>query len=152
MKNIFLTILLLAGLAQVAPVHATASAKNESETLKSKMMTPDGTLSASFENMTADEFLTLTPKKVKEITGKKMSLKEKVGLKMAQKAVKKQMKGGASSIDKTVYIILAILIPFLAVGLATNWSGNDWWICLLLMFLFWIPGVIFAFIKMGDYY
>ena len=58
----------------------------------------------------------------------------------------------APGIDKGVYIILALLIPFLAVGLATNFEGNDWLIALLLSFLFWLPAIIYALIKMKDYY
>ena len=148
-------MLLLAGFTQIIPVQAAASAKNENPVGMGKMSAQQSELSDMFTNMTTDEFLELTPKKVKAATGKKMKLKEVIALKAAQKAVKKQMKSAdkaGSGIDKTVYIILAIFIPFLAVGLATDWQGNDWWICLLLTFCFWIPGVIFAFIKMGDYY
>src|ERR1035437_2097124 len=45
-----------------------------------------------------------------------------------------------------LYIILAIFIPPLCVGL---WEGGltfDFWIDLLLTFCFWLPGVIFALI------
>jgi phosphate-selective porin len=45
-------------------------------------------------NMDAKTFLTLTPAKVKEITGKKMTLKEKIGLKLAQRHVKRELKKG----------------------------------------------------------
>jgi hypothetical protein len=45
-------------------------------------------------NMDAQTFLTLTPAKVKEITGKKMKLKERIVLKLTQKHVKKEMKKG----------------------------------------------------------
>jgi uncharacterized membrane protein YqaE (UPF0057 family) len=44
-----------------------------------------------------------------------------------------------------LYIILAIFLPPVCVGL---WEGGltfDFWIDLLLTFCFWIPGVIFAF-------
>ena len=44
--------------------------------------------------MDAKTFLTLTPAKVKEITGKKMTLNEKIGLKLAQRHVKKELKKG----------------------------------------------------------
>ena len=45
-----------------------------------------------------------------------------------------------------LYIILCILLPFVAVGLATDWDLTKTLICLLLSILFWIPGVIYAFI------
>ncbi len=44
-----------------------------------------------------------------------------------------------------LYIILAIFLPPVCVGL---WEGGltfDFWIDLILTFCFWIPGVIFAF-------
>lgn len=55
----------------------------------------------------------------------------------------KEHKGGDNAI---LYIILCILIPFVAVGLATDWDVTKTLICLLLSFLFWIPGIIYAFI------
>jgi hypothetical protein len=44
------------------------------------------------ENMR--KFIALTPAKVEQLTGKKMGLKEKLALKMAQKHVKKQLQKG----------------------------------------------------------
>lgn len=44
--------------------------------------------------MDAQTFLSLTPSKVKEITGKRMTLKEKIVLKLTQKQMKKQMRKG----------------------------------------------------------
>lgn len=41
-------------------------------------------------------------------------------------------------------IILALIIPFVAVGIATDWDVTKVLIALLLTFLFWIPGVIYA--------
>lgn len=48
--------------------------------------------------------------------------------------------------NKIVLIILAILLPPLAVYLKTH-SGKDTIINLILCFLFWIPGVIHALWK-----
>ncbi len=45
--------------------------------------------------------------------------------------------------SKVVLIILAILLPPLAVYLKTK-SGKDTLINLLLCFLFWIPGILHA--------
>jgi hypothetical protein len=44
--------------------------------------------------MTAKQFLTLTPQKYQELTGKKMSLVQKVEFKMVQHKVKKMVKRG----------------------------------------------------------
>ncbi len=66
--------------------------------------------------------------------------------KLVFKAFSKKMVGG---ISKTLAIILAILLPgliWLWVGLITDWD-KAWWICLLLCFLFFLPGWIYGFIK-----
>ncbi len=101
-----------------------------------------------------EKFLSLTPAKVQEMTGKKMTLKEKIAFKLAQSKVKKQMKkGGGSDIPKGVYILLAFFgLAWIAMGIMDNWSGNNWWVNLILTFLFWLPGFIHALIKMKDYY
>ena len=55
-----------------------------------------------------EKFLSLTPAKIQEVTGKKMTLKEKIAFKLAQAKMKKHMKkGGGSDIPKGVYILLA---------------------------------------------
>ncbi len=105
-------------------------------------------------NLSVEDFLTLTPKKYKELTGKKLGLKKTIMLKVAQKQVKKAMlnPGKKNAISKLVYILLAIFIaPFLAVGLATNWEGSDWWKALLWTLLCGIPGIIYALVKMKNY-
>lgn len=106
----------------------------------------------------------LTIREVEELTGQEMSFKEKVAFKVAKMKMKKMekkavasMKAGndftAPGIDKGIYILLAIIgFPFLSVGLASNWEGNDWLYCLLLTFLCWLPGFIYALIKMKNYY
>ncbi len=48
--------------------------------------------------------------------------------------------------------ILAILIPFVAVGIVTDWDVTDVIINLLLCILCYIPGIIHAFIKIRDNY
>ena len=45
-----------------------------------------------FAGMTVQDFIALTPKKYKEITGQKMSLSQKISLKIAQHKVKKAVK------------------------------------------------------------
>jgi len=66
-----------------------------------------------------EEFLTLTPKKIKEQTGEKLSLKEIVALKTAQRKVKKMQandgsgeRGGKSQL---VALILAIILGALGI-------------------------------------
>ena len=51
-----------------------------------------------------------------------------------------------TSLEPLVYILLCLLIPFLAVGFATDWDVNDVIINLLLCLLCGIPGIIHAFV------
>ena len=107
---------------------------------------------AEIMNMDIDEFLSLTPKKYKEITGEKLGVKNTLKLKAAQKIIKKQRKKDAD-ISKGVYILLAIIgLGWLAMGLLSDWEGSDWIISLVLTVVCWLPGVIYSFIKMKDYY
>jgi uncharacterized membrane protein YqaE (UPF0057 family) len=94
----------------------------------------------------------MTPAKYKKLTGKKLGLKNTVMLKAAQKKVKKAMGNAPSDLDKSVYIVLAIFIPFVAVGIVTDWQGSDWIWALVLSFICGIPGIIYALVKMKKYY
>ena len=120
-------------------------------------------IEAMLSKMASKDLSNLSIREVEDLTGHKLSFKEKVGLKVLKMKAKKmqkkaaaEMKSGkghsAPDLDKGTYIILAILIPFVAVGLATDWEGKDWLVCLLLSCLCGIPGIIYALIKMKDYY
>ncbi|MDO8368636.1 MAG: YqaE/Pmp3 family membrane protein [Saprospiraceae bacterium] len=119
---------------------------------------------ALLKDFSAHDLSRLTISKVEELTGKKMSFKEKVAFKIAKMKMKKLQKKvtvsmessngfTAPGIDKGIYILLAIVgFPWLSVGLASDWEGNDWLYCLLLTFLCWLPGFIYALVKMKKYY
>ncbi len=63
------------------------------------------------------------------------------------KDFKKQSRQGDAPSDNTVLlVILAILLPPLAVYLHQGEINTKFWISLLLTLLFWIPGVIYALI------
>lgn len=99
-----------------------------------------------------DAFLALTPSKYKELTGKKLGLKKSLELKAAQKMLKKQLRKGGD-ISKGLYIVLAIFgLGWIAMGVMDDWTGQNWWLNLILTVLCWLPGVIHALIKMKDYY
>ena len=66
--------------------------------------------------------------------------------KQSKAEVRNALKESKAGDEAILYIILCILIPFVAVGLATDWDLVKVLICLLLSFLFWIPGIIYAFI------
>lgn len=108
-------------------------------------------LSPEMLKMSMNAFLALTPSKYKEMTGQKLGLKKALALKAAQKVVK--AKGGSDKLSKGLYVLLAILgWGFLGMGLATDWDGSEWIICLVLTALCWLPGVIYALVKMKNYY
>jgi len=107
----------------------------------------------------------LTVKQAEELAGRKLTLKEKIGFKIAKKKMQKMEKksivtmassnglAGDAGIDKGIYILLALVgFPFISVGLASNWEGSDWIYCLLFTLLCFIPGLIYALVKMKKYY
>ncbi len=109
-------------------------------------------LSPEMTKMTVDNFLALTPRQYKEMTGEKLGFKKTLQLKAAQKFIKSK-KNHAEDIEKGLYIILAIFgLGFIAMGLMDDWEGQNWWVNLILTVLCWLPGVIHALIKMKEYY
>ena len=80
---------------------------------------------------------------------KKERVKE---VKKAIKQYKADKKAGMQADTNTLLlVILAILLPPLAVYLHEGAINNRFWISLLLTLLFWIPGVIYALIViLGD--
>ena len=98
-------------------------------------------------------FMKLTPSEYHKLTGKKLTLKETLKLKAAQKLLKKQMNKGGDGLPKGVYILLAIFgLAWIAMGVKDDWNGNNWWVNLILTLLCWIPGFIHALVKMKEYY
>jgi uncharacterized membrane protein YqaE (UPF0057 family) len=59
---------------------------------------------------------------------------------------KEKRKGGDSDTNTLLLVILAILLPPLAVYLHQGEINTKFWISLILTLLFWIPGVIYALI------
>jgi uncharacterized membrane protein YqaE (UPF0057 family) len=109
-------------------------------------------LTPEMVQMGLDEFLALTPKKYKEMTGQNLGVKKTLELKAAQKFVKKQM-GKEPDFDKSIYILLAILgLAWVAMGVMDDWEGSDWILNLVLTALCWLPGLIHALTKMKKYY
>ncbi len=118
-------------------------------------------LEAALKNLSAEEITSFSIHQAEEIAGRKLTFKEKVGFKVAKMKMKRMQKHGSGffssekgdepGISKGLYIFLAIFWPFLGVGLATRWQGKDWLWCLLWSFLCF-GGIIYAFVKMKDYY
>jgi uncharacterized membrane protein YqaE (UPF0057 family) len=62
------------------------------------------------------------------------------------KLTKSENAKSSTSDRKLLLIIIAILIPFVAVDILTNWNLEKTLICLLLTFVFYFPGLIYALI------
>lgn len=73
--------------------------------------------------------------------------------KMASKMISKQLNNPADTHDgdKLLYVIVAILIPWLGVLLYEGGITSNFWITLLLWFLFYLPGLIYALLVILDY-
>jgi len=65
----------------------------------------------------------------------------------ARKALLKALR---DSDDKILHVILAIIFPPLGVALHEDDINSKFWICLLLTFLFYLPGLIYALIVILD--
>ena len=86
---------------------------------------------------------------------KSLSRKErKSRIKEVKKMVsqyKADKRAGKSSDDRIILlVILAILLPPLAVYLKEEEINTKFWISLILTLLFWIPGVVYALLVVFD--
>ncbi len=115
-------------------------------------------LTPAMSNINLNDFLELTPKKYKAMTGKRLGIKKSIQLKVAQKFIRNSYSSEDGSttpddISKGLYILLAIIgLGWLAIGLFDDWEGSDWIINLVLTLLCWLPGLIHALVKMKKYY
>ena len=93
----------------------------------------------------------ITPNDIQKLTGKKLSLKEVIKLKAAQKLLKAK-KGGGEGYSKGIFILLALLgWSWLLMGIQDDFSGSTWLVNLLLTVLCWLPGFIHSLVHMKDY-
>ncbi len=76
---------------------------------------------------------------------KKMRMKEVKKLLKEYKADKKKGKSDDDT-NSILMAILCILLPPLAVGLHEGELDGKFWLSVLLTLLFWLPGIIYAFI------
>lgn len=104
--------------ALVVPSTTPESAKKESTSVN------------ALSGMSVENFLALTPKKYKELTGEKLSITQKISLKLAQKKVKRALKNNekidsttmASAVDTSDFniggFILGLLLSVIGVLIA----------------------------------
>lgn len=81
-------IIALPSFAFVVPTSTPEAVKKESTSV------------SALSGMNVQEFLALTPKKYRELTGEKLSLTQKISLKIAQKKIKKAIRNN-EKIDST---------------------------------------------------
>jgi len=90
------------------------------------------------------EFTNLSKKERKErVREAKHTLKQ-------MKADKKAGKHADGETDTVLLVILAILLPPLAVYLHEDEINTKFWLSILFTILFWIPGVIYALLVVLD--
>jgi uncharacterized membrane protein YqaE (UPF0057 family) len=91
-----------------------------------------------------------TVKAAVESLGNLSKKEKKDRLKEVKKAVKEykaaKKAGSEPSTNTLLLVILAILLPPLAVYLHQGEINSKFWISLLLTLLFWLPGVIYALV------
>lgn len=81
----------------------------------------------------------------------KVTLKEKIKIYKAVSNLKKTSKrSDADDIPTALLYIIAFFIPPLAVGLITDWEIEQTLISLGLTLLCWLPGVVYAIIKVSH--
>lgn len=109
MKNSLTTFLLLLMVAAFTPASAVVH-----------VVSPQEALAPGFS---IEEFVTATPKEIREKTGHKLSLKETVVLKAAQRKLKKEMKGDAAAGSKSQLIALLLVILVGTLGIHRFYLG-----------------------------
>ena len=108
-------------------LHAASSASNTADKPVSSLLEMEA-MPLDMSQMSHDDFMSMTPKKYKEMTGKRMGVKQALKLKMAQKMAKKSSGG---DIPKGLYIVLAIFgLAWIGMGVMDDWEGNNWWVTL----------------------
>ncbi|MBI5914818.1 MAG: hypothetical protein HY842_05530 [Bacteroidetes bacterium] len=101
MKNFiksFLSLVIVAMMGTLAFAGSTASPAPALATDAGPTVT--GWFLQEGQSMTVEDFLKLTPKKIKESTGEKLSLKERLALRYVQSQIKREVKKGVSPSDE----------------------------------------------------
>lgn len=84
------------------------------------------------------------------ITGPQTLQKEAPSKREMRRSVKKELKtlkpsqNQDGSDNKALLIIIAILIPWVAVGMFAGWGSTEFIIDLILWLLFYLPGLVYA--------
>lgn len=140
MKNFITKLLLLTVIISIFAAPVSAASFSEPVAASS---TDPGKPDKTTINAAVDEFKSLSRKERRaRIKESKKYFKEYRAAKRAGKSKKET--------DQVLLIILAILLPPLAVYLKEEEINSKFWISLLLTLLFWLPGVIYALLVVFD--
>jgi len=132
MKKIFTSLLMATMMIPIIPLESSALV-----VLPGSSEPDPSTVKAAFA-----EFNSLSKKE------QKLRLKE---AKKQVKAFKKERKTNkAANVEMWVLIVLAILLPPLAVYLHQGEINGKFWLSILFWFLFIIPGIIYALLVVTD--
>jgi uncharacterized membrane protein YqaE (UPF0057 family) len=95
----------------------------------------------------------ITPNDIQKLTGKKLSLKEVIKLKVAQKILNANTNNSSGTrYSKGVFILVAIFgFGWLLMGIHDDFSGSTWIVNLILTLICWLPGLIHSLIHMEEY-
>jgi len=140
-------------------VEASTLAETASTEVKEEAIIPVQNVekvASSFEKSMASDNEILSDSDAKEVNGLqregagglKAPVKELHQIKSKRPASSSSNQG--SDVPLVLLIILAFLIPFLAVGLYTDWDLTKTLIALLLTILFYLPGLIYALLVIFD--
>lgn len=80
-------------------------------------------LNGTQPGMTLEQFVTLTPNQIEEMTGQKLGFKETLALKKAQKQIKKSLKDDSASGPKSQIIALILVIVVGGLGVHRFYLG-----------------------------
>ncbi len=118
-------------------------------------VTPAFAVVAPIAPPTANEATALEAAREYRESLKNMTAKERRALKRDQRhavkdAIRAYREGNAPSTNTLLLVILAILLPPVAVLVYEGELTSRFWICLLLTLLFYIPGLIYALITIFE--
>ncbi len=101
------------------------------------------------QRMLMEKFVKMSVKDYETLTGKKLTLLQKAGFKVKQKIMARELRRDAENTTSTntlLLVILAIILPPLAVYLHENAFNGKFWLDLVLTLLFYVPGLVYALI------
>ena len=129
--------------SEVSVIEETAVVKPLLKVKTTKVI-HESTNEVASKNEVIAEDVNIKDVKTVEIKNVNKSTKSKTRLSKKEKSAS----GGDEML--ILLVILCFLIPVIAVGLKTDWDLTKVLISLILMLLFWVPGVIYALLVVFD--